>query len=163
MSSGLESEAAKSSKDKGKGKLIETPPPAEDEEDEEDEEFVEDEDSGGSDLGPSEDNGAANSAEDSEGEEAEPASKRAKTGEAAGPSTSKKLREKGSDQNKGGGDSDEEEVSEPEIEKNASGDELDTSNIIPGGRRSRRGRAGGGGPGVSYTAEQKVDSDEDSW
>lgn len=55
------------------------------------------------------------------------------------------------------------EVSEPEIEKNASGDELDTSNIIPGGRRSRRGRAGGGGHAASYTAEQKVDSDEDSW
>ena len=55
------------------------------------------------------------------------------------------------------------EVSEPEIEKNASGDELDTSNIIPGGRRLRRGRAGGGGQANNYTAEQKVDSDEDSW
>ena len=50
---------------------------------------------------------------------------------------------------------------EPEIVDRASGDEVDTSLIIPGGRRARKGRPQ---PATQYKYAQKLaDSDEDSW
>ena len=48
------------------------------------------------------------------------------------------------------------------IEHGLSGDEVDAGNIIEGGRRARRGRAGGDGK-PKYTAKAEVASDEDSW
>ena len=55
------------------------------------------------------------------------------------------------------------EESEPEIVKNLSGDEVDASLIIAGGRRSRRGRAQIGAAARQYTASASKDSDEDSF
>ena len=52
------------------------------------------------------------------------------------------------------------EESEPEIVKGLSGDEVDPGLIIPGGRRSRRGRPQFGNS--KYTYESKNDSD-DEW
>lgn len=57
----------------------------------------------------------------------------------------------------------EDEGSEPEIVRNLSGDEVDPSLIIAGGRRSRRGRAQIGAAGQRYTAHASKDSDEDSF
>jgi len=52
---------------------------------------------------------------------------------------------------------------EPETINHASGDEVDTSLIIPGGRRARKGRPQIGGQ-TKYKYQQKLaDSDEDSW
>lgn len=51
----------------------------------------------------------------------------------------------------------------PEIVAHASGDEVDTSLIIPGGRRARKGRPQIGQQ-AQYKYQQKMaDSDEDSW
>ena len=53
------------------------------------------------------------------------------------------------------------EDAEPEIINHASGDEVDISLIIPGGRRARKGRPQ---PAKQYKYQQKLaDSDEDSW
>ena len=57
----------------------------------------------------------------------------------------------------------EDEVSEPEIVKNLSGDEVDASLIIAGGRRARRGRAQIGAAARKYTSKASKDSDEDSF
>ena len=55
------------------------------------------------------------------------------------------------------------EDAEPETVNHASGDEVDTSLIIPGGRRARKGRPQIGGQ-TKYKYQQKLaDSDEDSW
>ncbi len=55
------------------------------------------------------------------------------------------------------------EDAEPETINHASGDEVDTSLIIPGGRRARKGRPQIGGQ-TKYKYQQKLaDSDEDSW
>ncbi len=54
------------------------------------------------------------------------------------------------------------EESEPEIVKGLSGDEVDQSLIIAGGRRSRRGRPQFGSSGSKYKYESKDDSD-DEW
>ena len=55
------------------------------------------------------------------------------------------------------------EDAEPETINHASGDEVDTSLIIPGGRRARKGRPQIGGQ-AQYKYQQKLaDSDEDSW
>ena len=52
----------------------------------------------------------------------------------------------------------------PEIVAHASGDEVDTSLIIPGGRRARKGRPQIGQQAQKYKYQQKLaDSDEDSW
>eukprot|EP00889_Picochlorum_renovo_P006921 jgi/Picre1/33951/NNA_001429.t1 len=53
-----------------------------------------------------------------------------------------------------------------EIVAGLSGDEVDPSNIIEGGRGARRGRyaSGAGGSGAKkYIAKAEVASDEDSW
>ena len=51
----------------------------------------------------------------------------------------------------------------PEIVNHASGDEVDTSLIIPGGRRARKGRPQTAQQ-AQYKYQQKLaDSDEDSW
>lgn len=42
------------------------------------------------------------------------------------------------------------------------GDEVDPGNIISGGRRARRGRAGGEAR-PKYSAKAQLDSDEDEW
>ena len=56
------------------------------------------------------------------------------------------------------------EDSEPEIVKGLSGDELDASNIISGGRTTRRGRPQFGGGGAQrYSKQAAVESDEDEW
>lgn len=53
------------------------------------------------------------------------------------------------------------EDAQPEIINHASGDEVDASLIIPGGRRARKGRPQ---PAKQYKYQQKLaDSDEDSW
>lgn len=55
------------------------------------------------------------------------------------------------------------EDASPEIVNHASGDEVDTSLIIPGGRRARKGRPQIGQQ-AQYKYQQKLaDSDEDSW
>ncbi len=55
------------------------------------------------------------------------------------------------------------EDAEPETINHASGDEVDASLIIPGGRRARKGRPQIGGQ-TKYKYQQKLaDSDEDSW
>eukprot|EP00890_Picochlorum_soloecismus_P005657 jgi/Picsp_1/6092/NSC_03446-R1_expressed protein [Chlorella variabilis] len=57
--------------------------------------------------------------------------------------------------------SDEDDI---KILEGLSGDEVDPSNIIEGGRGSRRRRGGSSGAGVQkYSAKAQVDSDEDSW
>lgn len=54
--------------------------------------------------------------------------------------------------------------SNPEIVDGLSGDEVDKSNIIEGGRRSRRGRARTTAAQIEMYQQQKAqDSDEDSW
>lgn len=54
-----------------------------------------------------------------------------------------------------------------EIVEGLSGDEVDPSNIIVGGRKARRGRASSsvaGAPSANkYTAKVQLDSDEDEW
>ena len=52
--------------------------------------------------------------------------------------------------------------SDAEVVKGLSGDDVDKSNIIQGGRRSRKGR-GGGGTAPRYQHKVVVDSDEDEW
>jgi hypothetical protein len=54
------------------------------------------------------------------------------------------------------------EESEPEIVKGLSGDEVDQSLIIAGGRRSRRGRPQFGSSALKNKYESKDDSD-DEW
>lgn len=44
----------------------------------------------------------------------------------------------------------------------AAGDDVDPGNIIAGGRRARRGRAGGDAR-PKYSAKAQLDSDEDEW
>ena len=69
----------------------------------------------------------------------------------------KKLKvEKKKKKKKSGDDSDDDSVNS-EVVEDLSGDEVDTSNIIEGGRRARRGRL------VSFTyANNLADSDDDS-
>jgi len=55
-----------------------------------------------------------------------------------------------------------ESESEPEIVKGLSGDEVDTSNIVEGGR-GRRGRAQSSAQMVEKYQQKAQDSDEDSW
>ena len=56
------------------------------------------------------------------------------------------------------------EEDEPEIIAGLSGDEVDPSNIIEGGRKSRRGRAAvGGSCQQKYTKAAQLESDEDEW
>ena len=52
--------------------------------------------------------------------------------------------------------------SEPEIVKGLSGDEVDKSNILEGGR-GRRGRAQSSAQMVEKYQQKAQDSDEDSW
>lgn len=52
---------------------------------------------------------------------------------------------------------------EAEIVKNLSGDDVDPSLIIAGGRRARKGRPQFGNAGRQYTASASKDSDEDSF
>lgn len=52
--------------------------------------------------------------------------------------------------------------SDVEIVKGLSGDEVDTSLIISGGRRARRGRAQFGA-GRQYQYEAKQDDSDDEW
>jgi hypothetical protein len=73
----------------------------------------------------------------------------------AGPSSTKRKRKAGSG---------EEEDAFGEIVAGLSGDEVDTGNIIDGGRGARRGRyTGSGAASAKYTAKAEVASDEDSW
>ncbi len=55
-----------------------------------------------------------------------------------------------------------EQMSDPEIVNNLSGDDVDPGLIIAGGRRARRGRATFGNA-RGYQAKQQAESDEDSW
>ncbi|KAI8111737.1 hypothetical protein M9435_004236 [Picochlorum sp. BPE23] len=76
------------------------------------------------------------------------------------PGTSQKPKRKRHDDD----DGDDNEAAE--IVAGLSGDEVDPSNIIEGGRGARRGRyaSGAGGSGAKkYIAKAEVASDEDSW
>ena len=53
--------------------------------------------------------------------------------------------------------------SEPEIVKGLSGDEVDVSNIVQGGRGARRGRAQSAAAQTVKYQQSRQDSDEDSW
>lgn len=53
--------------------------------------------------------------------------------------------------------------SEPEIVQGLSGDEVDVSNIVQGGRRARRGRAQSAHEQIQKYKQKAQDSDEDSW
>lgn len=53
--------------------------------------------------------------------------------------------------------------SEPEIVKGLSGDEVDTKNIVTGGRGARRGRATQAAHQMAKYKQKAQDSDEDSW
>ena len=53
--------------------------------------------------------------------------------------------------------------SEPEIVKGLSGDEVDVSNIVQGGRGTRRGRAQSAAVQTEKYKATVQDSDEDSW
>jgi len=55
-----------------------------------------------------------------------------------------------------------EQMSDPEIVNNLSGDDVDPGLIIAGGRRPPRGRATFGNA-RGYQAKQQAESDEDSW
>lgn len=57
----------------------------------------------------------------------------------------------------------EESDSAPEIVKGLSGDEVDTSNIVQGGRAARRGRATQAAQQMQRYKQKAQDSDEDSW
>jgi len=139
-------------KAKGKGKLVE-------EEDEEDEEDF--------DVDADDEDDDDDDDEDSE-EDEEPPEKRPKK-EAVGSSKGKapvggSSAKPDKKKVKAKKDDDEGEVSSPEIVKNLSGDEVDPSLIIAGGRRARRGRAqfGSGAPGGprSKYAQAAPDSDD---
>eukprot|EP00887_Chlorella_sp_A99_P007426 scaffold2.g7426.t1 len=110
-----------------------------DEEEGEGEEEAEEEGSG---------KGAAVVIEEEE-EEAAPSAKKQRTD--AGPSSSQPA-QRGEKKSEYG-----------EILEGLSGDEVDPSLIIAGGRRARRGRPGATGSAPRYTAEAKLDSDEDEW
>lgn len=56
----------------------------------------------------------------------------------------------------------EEEDADPEIVKGLSGDEVDTSNIIEGGRRSRRGRPQQA-PVYKRNYKPAADASDDEW
>lgn len=56
-----------------------------------------------------------------------------------------------------------ESESEPEIVKGLSGDEVDSKNILEGGRGRRRGRAQSSVQMVEKYQQKAQDSDEDSW
>jgi len=55
-----------------------------------------------------------------------------------------------------------EQMSDPEIVNNLSGDDVDPGLIIAGGRRARPGRATVGNA-RGDPAKQQAESDEDSW
>ena len=87
--------------------------------------------------------------EDSDEEDAPPA-KKSKVAGGSKPVKKKKKKSK---------DSDDEDSVNSDVIEDLSGDEVDTSNIIAGGRRARRGRATSF---VQYTAtNDSDDSDED--
>ena len=53
--------------------------------------------------------------------------------------------------------------SDPEIVRGLSGDEVDTANIVQGGRGARRGRAQQAAQQMQKYKQKAQDSDEDSW
>ena len=132
-----------SAADKGKEILVEDESEEEEEEEESEEESEEEE-------------------EDSDDEDAPAAKKSKVAGGSSKPASSsreKKKKEKKKKKRKSGDGSDDDSVNSDVVE-DLSGDEVDTSNIIAGGRRSRRGRPTSFAQ--AYTANNDdSDSDED--
>jgi len=126
-----------------------------DDEEEADDEAGEDDDEDAEEGGDDDEDGDE---EDDDEEEEEPV-KKAPSSASKEPASKKQKVSSGKGKKLKGEDEDE---SDPEVVGGLSGDDVDKSNIIEGGRRSRKGR-GGSSAAPKYQRKVQVDSDEDEW